>query len=417
MRVIKKELIIIFIVGIFINFCGKVEKSTEIKAEIVKAPELKVKEEKIRITKETDLFHQLGGFNVERNEFYILDYITEVVKKNIILTVYDIDTMKEKKKVRLKMGPFMAPGRFTTPLYDVSYFNGKYYVFEGKISVFDENFNFKYTTFVADLRKYERCNLIDYMMYKGKVSPLMVLYKEKGIIITNWDMLFDIKVYNLRKNYKAKEVAFVDSFKIKDLKCRLKRKMGGGGGNKWYYDYFIPRVFAFSMDNKIVYGIGTQKGYYFYDYIKKEKKFIKTDWLLEEKYDDDDAKRIALYKKEDINELQVFKKHKSKAIYRSFIEYPLYYQYVVRIGDNEMVFLRDIDTREKSLSAYFINMRTGECNKILRIPYPHHINYGRVVVPYMYRVFYIDYKKGIYIYGDRDDEWNEIVRYCKFEVE
>ncbi len=413
MRVRKKVLIIVFIIGFLINFCVKVEKSTEIKAEIVKAPELKVKEEKIRITKETDLFHQLGGFNVERNEFYILDYITEVVKKNIILTVYDIDTMKEKKKVRLKMGPFMAPGRFSTPLYDVSYFNGKYYVFEGKISVFDENFDFKYTTFVADLRKYFLSNSIDYMMYKGQVSPLLVLYDERGYTYKNWNMIFDIKIYNLRKNYKAKEVAFVDSFMLKDLRPIIKRKKGA---NKWYYNYFIPRVFAFFMDNKIVYGIGTQKGYYLYDYIKKEKKFIKTDWLLEEKYDNEDAKRIALYKKQDINERPLFK-HKWKAIYRSFIEYPLYYQYVVRISDNEMVFLRDIDTKEKSLSAYFINMRTGECNKILRIPYPHHLNHMKVAVPYMYRVFYIDYEKGIYIYGDRDDEWNEIVRYCKFEVE
>ena len=413
-----KQIYVLFIISftVFIFSCKKVERVSEIKAKIIEAPPLKVKEHKIKITEEKELFHQLGGYNVGRNEFYIFDYITETAKKNIILTIYDIDNMKEKNKVRLKTGDFMAPGMFSRPIFDISYYGGEYYIFDGKISVFSENFTYEYSAFITDINKYEACGSIDYFFSKDKIAPVLVLYDKRGALFKNkgWSMVFDINMYDLTKLRKARKIALIDSFKLEKMRLTIKKRKGGG--HIWYFNYFIPRSFISSAGNKIVYGIGTNNGYYIYDTQSKKKKFIRLGWLFPEKYSDEDARKLALYKKKDINNNKIFKQNHSKAVYRSFNEHPVYYQYAIKINDNEIAFLRDINIEEKTIKAYFIDIDSGKCNQILTIPYPYQINYYKDILPYVYKVLYVDYKKGVYIYGDRDDDWNDIVRYCRFDI-
>lgn len=92
------------------------------------------------------------GVSFEKGEVYVQS--TLPVEKKYELKIIDIHSRKIKKSVYLSMGDFQSPSDFFNPSY-IEYLEHRYYVLDQfhKIIVYNENFDYLYTSIFHELRR------------------------------------------------------------------------------------------------------------------------------------------------------------------------------------------------------------------------------------------------------------------------
>lgn len=406
----RNSFYLIIVLLILISCCHKGKDITKKEYKTIEVKARKSIVYDTSVTEKRIYRNQFGGITEDKNEFYIIDYLSQQENKKILLKIMDIQSNEVKKTVTLMAGTYKAPNEFSPPIGRISCFNEKYYVFNYKVSIFNEKFDYQDCCVIRDID----VNFLDYLQIEQKLYLLIgsKSYEDKGIItsaITN-----RIAVYELNAGRPVRKVKIIlDEFKNISRFKTIAKEMGK---TNFYMNYFAPQSYGFTLDNSICYGVNTRPGFFVYNLSSGEKRFIKLSWLKPKTFTDRQALDIGTFKTRNLNDKKSFKARGFKAIYKSCKENKLYFLWLLKGSGNTVNIITDIDTKESKFKVDVVKFPTGELLKRFTLPYGQHFTrmlfYSRSSIPQ----FYIDHEKGIYIYGDRDEDWNELVRYCRFEI-
>jgi hypothetical protein len=253
--------------------------------------------------------------------------------------------------------------------------------------------------------------------------------KDTKIIFGNWGNIMNDGFFGESKvteiligNLKAQKTLSIIDKKIAEFSFSSKKKTIIVSNDKslveQYVYYFCPKVFSFIKNDNIYFTESTKQGYYIYNLKDNTKKFIKIPWLKKKNYTDKDAFNVGTHKQENLNITRKKRggRLKGKVFYKSFKETPLHLVWFLNMEGNKLAIISDINTDKKLLNVDIILAGTGEHIASLVLPMGSHFAQTlRNELP-SFAPFYINYEKGIYVYGDRDDDWNELVRFCKFTI-
>jgi len=403
----RNSFCLIVVLIVLIGGCHKGEDITKMNYKTVEVKAQNTVLHDTSVTEKSIYRNQYGGITEDRNEFYILDYLSQQENKKILLKVMDIQSNEVKRTISLNLGNPAAPNEFKPPIGRVSYFNEKYYIFNYKVSIFSEKFDYQDCCVIRDID----VNFLDYLQMEQKPCLLIgsKYYEDKGIITSA--IINRIAVYELNAGRPVRRVKVVldqfnDRTRIKIMSKKRDKRIV-------YVPYFAPQGYGFMMDNSICYGVSTRQGFFVYNTTTKEKRFIKLSWLQPKTFTDEQALAIGTYKTKNFNNIKSL-----KAIYKyeAVKETKLYFLWLLKGSGNTVNLITDIDTKENRFTVNVVKFPSGELLSRFTLPYGQHFTrllfLSRPSIPQ----FYIDHEKGIYIYGDRDEEHNELVRYCHFEI-
>ena len=410
--------ILLVILGIFFSGCNKPEDKSKEDYEIIVAKKKALKIRDYKLISEKMCEQQLGGVSEEKNEIYIIDYLTERLKKKILVRVFDINNFKVKKVKRLQSGTYQAPNEFEPIIERINYFNKKYYICNTKVSVFNNNFDYLSCSFL----KYSSLQFIDYLQYIDGAYLLLGNCRNVCKDLKKIRRIFEILIYKFNENRRSSKKFKIDEFEFNSEQPILKSN-SINNTRKWFKYYFTPKIFGFVKNEKIFYSINTKPGYFIYDFKTKKKKFLKLSWLKPKNYSDKDAYLIGTFKTLDSNEKKAFKKSKgsSKVIYKSIKEPMIYFLWMLKCGKDKIAIVSVIDIDKMKMRVDFLKPETGEYIESIMLPVGQHLTRLLSLREYSIPQFYIDYDKGIYIWGDREsnreeEDWDEVVRYSRFKI-
>jgi hypothetical protein len=408
----KKLYLVLFVLILVFIGCNNVKDESAILAETIIAPMSKIKVSEIDL-KEVKIFNQqFAGVDNIKKEFFIIDYISEFEKRKILVKFVDMKTGEIKRVKKLNRGDVAAPGMFAPIIARINYSNGKYYILNSKISELNDQF------------AYRDC----FMNRKFNIQCLDYYRSEKDtkIIFGNWgnsrnDGFFgeskvtEVLIGNLKAN---KPLGIIDK-KIAEFSFSSNDKtiVNFDGKIDISIFYLCPKVFCFLKKDNLYYTESSRQGYYIYNLKNNQKKFIQIPWLTKKRFSDSDALNLGTYKTKDFNDIVKEKGlGKGKTFYKSFKDKQLYFVWILNIEKDKIAVISNIDTEKKTLNVDFLFAESGEYIKSITLPMGAHFAQTlRNELP-SFAPFYINYEKGIYIYGDRDDDWNELVRFCKFTI-
>ena len=417
--------IFLMIIILFTSNCKK--KSEDFKSDI----ETTIVKEKVKMdiikpeVKEVKVFgkeyggNQYAGVSYEKNEFYVIDHIIWKKKGKLLLKGIDIDTGKENFTKSLTLGDYLAPDAFDDKWADVDipvlidYVSGNYYLTNyNKIAFMNKDKKIKDATFFY----YGYCNYhLEFLSFFKTNFGLKLLlsrntprYQRKSKI-RMIERRFEIMLFNVTFKNKLKAERIINNFRVKTDMMALEIK---NGKYTLYSSYFVPYTSGLVIGNKIYYAININQGYYVYDINTKKTKFIKLLWLTPKTFSDEDAYKIGTYKIEDWGQKEKYKRAGTKHIYRSY-KGRIYFLKIVKIGKNNIGIVSDMDSDKKEIKIDIINS-SGDYQKSIILPFGS--DFANKQQKYSHiRSFFIDYKRGLYVYGDRTKkEWDNVVRYCRF---
>ena len=407
--------VIIIVILLLVVFLHKPEDISKEKCEVVEVNLSEVTEpQETEITEEKIFRDQFGGITESRNEFYIIDYLSELKNNKILLKIMDFKSSELKKTISLKAGNCRAPNEFCKLIGRINYLNGRYFILNYKISIFDEYFKYQDCSVIRD-RNFEYLQNLEYFQNSNKLNMFLIYSgsENERPFVTAHKIGFAVYELNPGSSiYGAKLI--IDRIKNRTkYKLIIKEK----GRTIFYVNYFLPKGFGFTIGEKLYYSVNTKQGFYVYDTVKKKKKFVKLTWLRPRIYSDEEALAVGTYKTLNLNDKKIVKEKGAKVFYKSGKTNKLYFLWFLKGAGNTATMITDLNTKENTFVANIIDISTGKLMERLILPYGQH--FTRLLSEDWYETipqFYIDYKRGIYIYGDRDDDWNELVRYCRFRI-
>ncbi len=406
--------LLVIIILIIINFigCNSIKDESAIIAETVIAPMADIKVSETEINEIKTFNQQLGGVNETKNEFFIIDYLSEH-KKKIIVKFVDMESGEIKRVKKINYGDTAAPGMFAPIIARINYSDNKYYILNDKIS--ELNNDFEYQTCFMNRKFIFEC--IDYFTAN----------KESKIVFANHNNLNNDGFYGTTKlveiligTLKKGNPLSIINKKIAKFTFSSKKQPSTRVDKThvvFNLFYFIPKVFCFTKKDKIYFTESTKQGYYIYNLKNNKKQFIKIPWLKKKNFTDKDALNIGTHKKEHYAITR--KKRgglKGKTFYKSFKEKSPYLVWLLNIEQDKLAIISNVDTDKKILYVDFIKADTGKYIESVKLPMGAHFSLTLYESRPSFPQLYINYEKRLYIYGDKDDDWNELVRYCKFKV-
>ncbi len=424
----KINSVLLVIIIFFTLSCNKVQDLSEYKGETIVAKEAEIKAIEPKL-EEVALYGekcQFGGVSQEKKEYYIIDYLSEIKDDFYLLKVYDLDTLKLKKTVKLKFGDYMAPNEYKGLVSGVKYLNGKYYIFNQKISMLDENFKYLDCTFFREPSSGKKGTwpifaYIDYMERDedGKKQVYFLqgyeyLDSSKRPVVN--DYYNKVFLYKMNSGWRGRSGI---AFNLYSLKDKVDMRVLGknlSGKLEIPLTYFVPNGYGFCQGNTAIYGVNTRPCYFKHNPFLNKKVCVKIPWLKSKLPTDEDAYAFGTFKTADKSKDKKFKAKGTKVYYTSS-KAPLYFYWMLKGDNNKILFVSELFIDKNLFRIDFADIENGEYIKSLILPYGQH--FTRLFMDFKANIpqFYIDLKRGLYIYGDRDEDWNEVVRVCRFKEE
>ncbi len=366
--------------------------------------------------------NRYAGVSFEKNEFYIVDHHTERKNGKLLLEMIDMNTGEIKDKKRLLMGDYHSPACFTDtfanaliPVY-VYYFNNNYYILNyNKIVFLDKDLAcLKATFFDYDYSEFS----FSYLSFfkKGNKRKVLIGYKHEiytgNTIRKETENRFRSGILDLSFKDKLSWEKTVD---LKKIKVDMVHSDESGGINLYYMYYIVPLSSGFIMDGNMFYSYNFEQGYYVRDIDTGKTVFIKLEWLNPTVYTDKDAYNIGTYRMKDWSNNPRTIKAGGRIFYNSY-KGKLYFLRMVKVGRDRIGFVSGVDSKKKLMFMDIIKSDNGDYEETIVLPFGTFFGKELHEVSAIRKSFFIDYEKGIYVYGDRTKEWDDIVRYCRFKL-
>ena len=400
----QKRWLPILLVILLLACCGEKVNTPE-NTETFKTESVTLNVKECRLADIQSYEQHLGGVSEEKGEFYVFDYVSEREEDNICVRVVNIETGELSSTWRLKRGDRQSPDEFKEIIPSVKFFKDRYFVFGNKVAAFDDNFNFKFSSFF----KADKWEFVDYILYEGKTHFLL------GNSIDKFDSRrFEVLLYELKETSRSvkKSILFAIDVDLSGMKNTsemdpLTKK------RRYNVYYFRPKPFGFVKKGNIFYSVNTKNGYYIYNPGENKTRFIELSFLKQKKYTDEDAKRIGLYRTQDFNEKF---KSGSRFFYKAS-SLPVYFLWMLDAGTDKIAFIGGIDTKQMTARFDILHAETGSYIGSVNLPVGQHFAAGMKMYRPSFPQIHLLYDKGIYLWGERvSEDWLDMLMFSKITI-
>jgi hypothetical protein len=379
---------------LLLSFCGDSKKSYPIKIRNVQLSDSVMQPGRVR------------GINRDFSEFFLVDEIDGRKDKQIWVKIVNTDTQEVKSIMKLTEGDVASPQEIST-IGSVKPLNDKYLICDGynKIVMLNNQFEF-----FSSNRLKKKWHFIDYF---EKDEKIYIIVGEEIITnsANNTSRIYKVLFYSLIKDKLPTELLIIKEFKS-DFSNIIVARRDGNFLNKYY---FTPSLSGFIKDRKCYYSFNRENKYYIYDFTTKQEREIVLHHLTEKTYSKEEAIKVGTYKSGDAD-----KKLKKVGLDVHHLPYhkPIYFLRMLDVGENLLGIITDINFEKMEFRLDILSADSGKYLETCFLPAGKDFLNGISVFGPGFRPIFIHYKKGIYIWGDREGEdLKKVVKTTKFSLE
>lgn len=350
---------------------------------------LKLKFGNYKLTKYKVVKGEFYGASHEKEEYYVIDKIESKMGNKIIIKVFSTNNGNLLKEIKLNKGDIASPSLLSSPTY-IQFLDENYFIYDlnAKITVFDKDFNWKFSS-----RFHSDRNFIDFFKDKQKICFILGALSRKRKFS---DFNIETNEIQTDNNNIVKKTGKIHSFS-EERKRHLKIK---DGVRVLGINYFTPAVYGFEKKGKLLYTITTKNKYFIYDLKNKKEKPIDLSYLKGRIFKADDAQKAGYYRSDGWEERRL--KNGLKINYVPY-DKEIYHLGMYDVGIDKIGFVGDINLSEMQIRLDILNFETGEYLESIRLPVGKNFLKGIEAFGPQWRHSFFDYAKGVYVWEDKDE--------------
>ncbi|NQT80102.1 MAG: hypothetical protein HQ555_06910 [Candidatus Aminicenantes bacterium] len=384
MRNNKIKIIILILVSFNVSYCKNNEN-------IILNKEKEIKIENIKIL-DTNFFEgYLVGASFIENEIYstLLSEQTD----EYLIGIFDLETGKLKKKIRMGKGGSQSPTDFFSLQY-IQRVNDEHVIIDNvnKIVLFDKNFNLISSKVFFKFRYF-----VDFYVRRNKLFFVFGNKRYRGT-----KKICETEIYELTPEKITAFRKILDTTFHKRLYMKSKN---------WYFGQFWSSSSGFELNEKIYYSDGSQNFINIYDLNAEKQAKIILPFLKSKKFTDKEATKMGYYKSDGWQD-----DSRRKIVYKPFPD-NIYHFGIFEVGKNKIGIMGDINLEKMEQRLDILEAETGVYLESIWLPIDNQFNWRISDKARGIHLIYIDINKGVYIWNDYEGEdFYNVVKLTRFKI-